>query len=335
MERKIEVRCVNDGKMYRFAPGTSLAAFAAEACPIARDRKGKEYPVLAAVVDHKLKDLSYEMFYSHEVEFIGYNHPDGRRTYVRSLAFLLQHAVRQLFPRLILVIDHALPSGYYCELLELRKDADGRTVVYPVTPEEIDALQAKMRETAARNLPISKTKMLAEEAEALFESGMQFYKSELTKSLGRTKYLWGKVLGIYAVACVVCSLIAIGSYIIYASCFPEPIFLIYVKIQLLIILSAIPMTSICTFCAVSFPEMAAPIIALMAVWFSSLTHRLKIPVLNGGILPDLDLFNMKEHVIYQVDLPWSYILGTALYGVAFAVFVMMLSGIIFRLRDIK
>ena len=185
MERQIAIRCLNDGKDYLFAPGTSLAAFAALACPVARDRKGKEYPVLAAVVDHKLKDLSYEMFYSHEVEFIGYNHPDGRRTYVRSLAFLLQHAVRQLFPRLILVIDHALPSGYYCELLEPRKDEDGRTVVYPVTPEEIDALQAKMRETAARNLPIQKTKMLAEEAEALFEAGHQFYKSELTKSLGR------------------------------------------------------------------------------------------------------------------------------------------------------
>ena len=157
----------------------------------------------------------------------------------------------------------------------------------------------------------------------------------LTKSLGRMKYLWGKVMGIYAVVCVVCTLIAVGSYIIYVSCFPEPIFQIYVKIQILILLSAIPMTAICTFCAVTFPEMAAPIIALMAIWFSSLTHRLKIPVLNGGILPDLDLFNMKEHVIYQADLPWNYVFGAALYGIAFAVFLMMLSGIIFRLRDIK
>jgi hypothetical protein len=137
------------------------------------------------------------------------------------------------------------------------------------------------------------------------------------------------------VVCVVCTLIAVGSYIIYVSCFPEPIFQIYVKIQILIFLSAIPMTAICTFCAVTFPEMAAPIIALMAIWFSSLTHRLKIPVLNGGILPDLDLFNMKEHVIYQADLPWNYVFGAALYGIAFAVFLMMLSGIIFRLRDIK
>lgn len=157
----------------------------------------------------------------------------------------------------------------------------------------------------------------------------------LTKSLGRMKYLWGKVLGIYAVACVVCTLIAVGSYIIYASCFPEPVFQVYLKIQILILLSAIPMTAICTFCAVTFPEMAAPIIGLMAIWFSSLTHRLKVPVLSGGILPDLDIFNMKEHVIYQADLPWSYIFGAALYGIVFAVFLMMLSGIIFRLKDIK
>ena len=185
MKRNVEVRCLNNGKEYKFAPGTSLEACAAKACPVARDKKGREYPVFAAIVDHKLKELSYEMFYSHEVEFIGYNHPDGRRTYFRSLSFLLQHAVRKLFPRLILVIDHALPSGYYCELLENRKDEDGRTVVYPVSLAEIDALQVKMRETVAADLPFVKTKMLAEEAEALFDGGLQYYKSRLTKSLGR------------------------------------------------------------------------------------------------------------------------------------------------------
>ena len=185
MKRNVEVRCLNNGKEYKFAPGTSLEAFAAKVCPVARDKKGREYPVFAAIVDHKLKELSYEMFYSHEVEFIGYNHPDGRRTYFRSLSFLLQHAVRKLFPRLILVIDHALPSGYYCELLENRKDEDGRTVVYPVSLAEIDALQVRMRETVAADLPFVKTKMLAEEAEALFDGGLQYYKSRLTKSLGR------------------------------------------------------------------------------------------------------------------------------------------------------
>ena len=41
----------------------------------------------------------------------------------------------------------------------------------------------------------------------------------LTKSLGRTKYLLGKTLGVYVVALVVNLLIAAGSYFIYQYCF--------------------------------------------------------------------------------------------------------------------
>ncbi|MBR2434121.1 MAG: hypothetical protein IKB22_01485 [Lentisphaeria bacterium] len=157
----------------------------------------------------------------------------------------------------------------------------------------------------------------------------------LTKSLGRTKYLLGKTLGVYGVAFVVCTLIAAGSYFIYQFCFTEDILRNFIKIELLIMLGVIPMAAVCVFCAIVLPEMAAPIIALLAIWFSSLTGRLKIPVLNGGILPDMEIFNLKEHIIYQVAIPWSYLFGAAVWGIAFALFLLMLSGIIFRFKDIK
>ena len=158
----------------------------------------------------------------------------------------------------------------------------------------------------------------------------------LTKSLGRTKYLLGKFIGVCIVATVVCTLIASGTYVIYINCFPGfPLLMTYAKIQSLILMSAVPMAAICVFFALILPEMAAPVISLLGIWFSYQTGKLHIPVISGGILPNLDFFNLREHVIYHADIPWSYLLCAALWGLAFALFLMMLSGIIFQFKDIK
>ena len=157
----------------------------------------------------------------------------------------------------------------------------------------------------------------------------------LTKTLGRTKYLLGKTLGIYVVALVVNILVAAGSYFIYQYCFDLSILQNFIKIELLIMLGVIPMAAICVFCAIALPEMAAPIIALLGIWFATLTRHIPVPVLSGGLLPDLELFNLKEHIIYPVDIPWGYVAGTTIWGIAYAAFLLMLSGIIFRFKDIK
>lgn len=97
---KIIISCVNDGRQYLLEPGATLLSIAPSI--VTDSRTKKEYPVLAALVDHKLRDLDFQVFYPHQVEFIGYNHIDGRRTYFRSLSFLAQRAVRNLFPDKIL-----------------------------------------------------------------------------------------------------------------------------------------------------------------------------------------------------------------------------------------
>lgn len=183
---KIKVFCRNDGQYHEVRLGESLAELSGRVCTEVTDPKtGQTFPVLAALVDHKLKELSYGIVYSHEVEFIGYDHPDGRRCYLRSLSFVLQNAVRALFPDKVLVIDHSLPSGFYCEIVETWLDDKGRTVVYPVSEAEIRAVQDKMGEIVARDLPFRKVKMPAEEAERLFEANHQYFKAQLQRSLGR------------------------------------------------------------------------------------------------------------------------------------------------------
>lgn len=183
---KFEVLLVNDGRRYELPLFEKLGDFSRQVCPVVKDdRTGVVYPVLAALVDHKLKELDYKLAMTHEVEFIGYNHPDGRRSYLRSLCFVLQNAVRELFPDKVLVIDHSLPSGLYCKVIETRKQEDGRCRTLALTQEQLASIKSRMQEIVSADMPFRKEKMDAVTAEKMFEENNQPEKAELQRSLGK------------------------------------------------------------------------------------------------------------------------------------------------------
>ena len=172
----IRIYCENDGKDLLVQPGCDLKAIAELAGP-----EG----TIAALVDNQLKELDFKLFSTHTVRFIGYDHPDGRRTYIRSLCFVLQNVVRELFPDKILVIDYSLPSGLYCEIREREGLHDGRPRIYPVSDKQIENILFRMREIVAADLPFKKVKMTPQEATALFEANGQQEKINLLHSTGR------------------------------------------------------------------------------------------------------------------------------------------------------
>lgn len=183
---KFEVLLVNDGRRYELPLFEKLGDFSKQVCPVVKDdRTGVVYPVLAALVDHKLKELDFKLAMTHEVEFIGYNHPDGRRTYLRSLCFVLQNAVRELFPDKVLVIDHSLPSGLYCKVIETRKQEDGRCRTLALTQDQLSSIKSRMQEIVSADMPFRKEKMDAVTAEKMFEENNQPEKAELQRSLGK------------------------------------------------------------------------------------------------------------------------------------------------------
>lgn len=183
---KFEVLLVNDGRRYELPLFEKLGDFSKQVCPVVKDdRTGVVYPVLAALVDHKLKELDFKLAMTHEVEFIGYNHPDGRRTYLRSLCFVLQNAVRELFPDKVLVIDHSLPSGLYCKVIETRKQEDRRCRTLALTQEQLASVKSRMQEIVSADMPFRKEKIDAVTAEKMFEENNQPEKAELQKSLGK------------------------------------------------------------------------------------------------------------------------------------------------------
>ena len=183
---KFEVLLVNDGRRYELPLFEKLGDFSRQVCPVVKDdRTGVVYPVLAALVDHKLKELDFKLAMTHEVEFIGYNHPDGRRTYLRSLCFVLQNAVRELFPDKVLVIDHSLPSGLYCKVIETRKQEDGRCSTLALTQEQLASVKSRMQEIVSADMPFRKEKIDAVTAEKMFEENNQPEKAGLQRSLGK------------------------------------------------------------------------------------------------------------------------------------------------------
>ena len=144
--------------------------------------------VLAALVDNKLKSLDYKIINPHNVRFIGYDHPDGRRTYIRSLCFVLQNVVREMFPDKVLAIDYSLPSGLYCDIREVENAEDGRPRRVFITDENLAEMERRMREIVAADLPFSKEMLNLEECCTLFGRNNQKEKVNLLKSLGRFNY---------------------------------------------------------------------------------------------------------------------------------------------------
>ena len=177
----IRIYCENSESYVMVSIGTTLKELSERVCHCG-------LPVLAALVDNKLKSLDYKIINPHNVRFIGYDHPDGRRTYIRSLCFVLQYVIREMYPGKVLAIDYSLPSGLYCEVREVHSLEDGRPCVHFVTDEELEKIEARMRELIAADLPFGKTMLSREECCRIFEANHQTEKVDLFRSTGRFNY---------------------------------------------------------------------------------------------------------------------------------------------------
>ena len=179
---EIRIYCENTQSYVKVEMGCTLKDLSDKLIP------SEGLPVLAALVDNKLKSLDYKIINPHNVRFIGYDHPDGRRTYIRSLCFVLQNVVREIYPDKVLAIDYALPSGLYCDIREREYSDDGKPRLIFITDEALARIESRMRELVAADLPFSKTMLSLEECCTLFERNFQREKVNLLRSIGRFNY---------------------------------------------------------------------------------------------------------------------------------------------------
>ncbi len=110
-------------------------------------QKDFEAPIVGAVINHRLKELTYPIKAESTVTPITMGTPDGMRIYRRSLTLLTEVAFTQLFPGSVMTIDHSVSfGGYFCQV-------KGKELV---VPEDMKKLKEKMLEMIDRDIPITK-----------------------------------------------------------------------------------------------------------------------------------------------------------------------------------
>lgn len=170
MRNKVPVYCKNIDKTVMVSCGTTLQEFVKRF----KIEQAPDTPFLGALVNNKERDMSYPINKPAQIQFFDYYSSYGRNGYMRSLYFLLFHAVDRLLPREVkLCIKHSISGGRYCTL-----ENYGR----PITDMLVKKLYLFMKDTVHRDLPFIHYEMLTADAIAAFqehglEDKYEFFKN--------------------------------------------------------------------------------------------------------------------------------------------------------------
>lgn len=184
MNNTIRVYCENTASHADVEMGTSLLSLL--------DLLGIEnpYPMLAAYVNNRLKELNYRVYTPISIRFIDITHFEGHRVYQRTVTFLLQRAMKQLFPENPFHVRHSLGSGVYCEAVGKQS----------FSYAECQALEEAVRGIAAENITIHRKKEPSAEIIEKFESAGYPDKATLLRSRPRlysNVYYMGQTIGYF------------------------------------------------------------------------------------------------------------------------------------------
>lgn len=162
--RRVQAR-LPDGLIYEALPGTPLADVLRVAAA------GSLNPVLAAIFNGRLCELTTLLDADSDVTPISLSDADGVRIYRRTLSFLLLTAISELFPRTEIFIEHSATTAgaYFCEVR-------GRE---PFSREELQQIEARMHEIAAEDAPIVPSSVSTKDAIELFRSRGEEDKARL------------------------------------------------------------------------------------------------------------------------------------------------------------
>lgn len=164
------------GKVMTVAGGRSLLDISREVQHL--------YPaaIIAALVNNKLKELTFFAFEPAQIEFLDLTSTEGARIYHRSLTFLLIYAARLLYPDALVKVEHSLGKGLFCEIS--KEPA--------LTSADVALLEEKMRELVGLDLPFAGKKMTLTEAAEIFR------REGLEDKLQLFRYLSKDLLTVYS-----------------------------------------------------------------------------------------------------------------------------------------
>lgn len=137
-----------DGSTKSLEPGAPVRAVAEAISPRLADA------AFAAVVNDRMVDLSHPLTEDAAVRIVTNKSPEALELYRHSTAHLLAAAVTSLFPKVQCGIGPPIDEGFFYDFVVER----------PFVPEDLEAIEARMKEMAQQDLPYERQLWPREEA---------------------------------------------------------------------------------------------------------------------------------------------------------------------------
>jgi threonyl-tRNA synthetase len=154
-----------DGATREVQRGTTAAQIAHQISP----RLAKE--ALVARADGELVDLSRPLEHDTKISILTAKDPDSLQVFRHSAAHLLAAAVLELYPDVKLGIGPPIDTGFFYEFVRAE----------PFTQDDLEKIEAKMRELAAKDFPNERKFLPKPEALELYRKSNQEFKCELVE----------------------------------------------------------------------------------------------------------------------------------------------------------
>jgi threonyl-tRNA synthetase len=156
-----------DGAVRSFPQPVKISEIAASIGP------GLAKAAIAGKVNDTLVDTSFLIDQDAALAILTEKDAQGLEIIRHSTAHLLAYAAQKLFPGLQVTIGPVIENGFYYDFSYKR----------PLTPEDLAAIEAKMRELAAKDEPIVREVWDRDEAVKLFLGMGEKYKAEIIASI--------------------------------------------------------------------------------------------------------------------------------------------------------
>ena len=156
-----------DGAQRQYPGPVTVADVAASIGP------GLAKAAIAGKVDGKGVDTTYTIKDDAKVAIVTPKDPEGLDVIRHSTAHLLAYAVKELFPDAQVTIGPVIENGFYYDFAYKR----------PFTPEDLQAIEKRMAELAARDEPVTRRVLPRDEAVQHFKAMGEAYKAEIIGSI--------------------------------------------------------------------------------------------------------------------------------------------------------
>jgi len=156
-----------DGSSREFSAPPTVAEVAASI------GAGLAKAALAGRIEGRLVDTSHRIESDATLSIVTDREPDGVDILRHSTAHLLAYAVKELFPDAQVTIGPVIENGFYYDFSYKR----------PFTPEDLQAIEAKMAELAKKDEAVSREVWQRDDAVRYFESIGEKYKAEIISSI--------------------------------------------------------------------------------------------------------------------------------------------------------